>query len=288
MEDHLISAYLNTEFRVNGFDKPIMVGENSINADELLVEKKLTEWAYVTAYNPLSYALSENENEQRNSLLKHMLKDYFVIEGAGQDKKQQWPAEKSFFIAGITLYDAKILAIKFGQRAIVYGKINNPAELIETLVFSGDPKIITYKSTAFLCSRQVPASVVFKCYDWAIEQREKGICLISGFHSQIEKDVLHYLLKGKQPIILALARGLKEKLEPDLKKPIKQGRLLIITPFDKSVKRVSSQTLQTRNQIMTDLADQITIGYARQGGLLEELLKGIEKPINKIVLSEVV
>jgi hypothetical protein len=27
--------------------------------------------------------------------------------------------------------------------------------------------------TAFLCSRKVPASVVLKCYDWAIEQREK-------------------------------------------------------------------------------------------------------------------
>jgi hypothetical protein len=41
--------------------------------------------------------------------------------------------------------------------------------------------------------------VVLKCYDWAIEEREAGNFVISGFHSQIEKDVLHYLLKGKQP-----------------------------------------------------------------------------------------
>jgi virulence-associated protein VagC len=94
---------------------------------------------------------------------------------------------------------------------------------------------------------------------------------------------LHYLLKGKQPIILALARGLKEKVEPEFVKPLEQGRLLIITPFDKSVKRVSSQNAQIRNQLMTTLADQITIGYASPGGQLEELLKGIEKPINKIV-----
>jgi hypothetical protein len=40
---------------------------------------------------------------------------------------------------------------------------------------------------------------------------------------------------------------------------------------------------QTRNQLMTDLADQITIGYASPGGQLEDLLKEIEKPINKIV-----
>jgi predicted Rossmann fold nucleotide-binding protein DprA/Smf involved in DNA uptake len=147
----------------------------------------------------------------------------------------------------------------------------------------GNTDLLKLPKTAFLCSRKVPASVVLKCYDWAIEQREKGVCVISGFHSQIEKDVLHYLLKGKQPIIVALARGLKEKLEPDFEKPIEQGRLLIITPFDKSVKRVSEQTAETRNKLMTDLADQITIGFASPCGQLEKLLNGIEKPINKIV-----
>jgi predicted GIY-YIG superfamily endonuclease len=147
----------------------------------------------------------------------------------------------------------------------------------------GNTDLLKLPKTAFLCSRQVPASVVLKCYDWAIEQREKGNCVISGFHSQIEKDVLHYLLKGKQPIILALARGLKEKLEPEFEKPLEQGRLLIITPFDKTIKRVSSQNAHTRNQLMTTLADKITIGYASLGGQLEELLKEIEKPINRIV-----
>ncbi len=147
----------------------------------------------------------------------------------------------------------------------------------------GNTNLLKLPKTAFLCSRQVPASAVLKCYDWAIEQRELDNCVISGFHSQIEKDVLHYLLKGKQPIILALARGLKEKLEPEFSTPLEQGRLLIITPFDKSVKRVSSQNAQTRNLLMTSLADDITIGYSSPGGQLEELLKGIDKPINKIV-----
>jgi hypothetical protein len=147
----------------------------------------------------------------------------------------------------------------------------------------GNTDLLKLPKTAFLCSRQVPASVVLKCYDWAIEQREQGNCVISGFHSQIEKDVLHYLFKGKQPIILALARGLKEKLEPEFEKPLEQGRLLIITPFDKSVKRVSSQNAQTRNQLMTDLADQITIGYVSPGGQIDLLLKVINKKINKIL-----
>jgi predicted Rossmann fold nucleotide-binding protein DprA/Smf involved in DNA uptake len=147
----------------------------------------------------------------------------------------------------------------------------------------GNIELLKLRKTAFLCSRQAPASVVLKCYDWALEQRQKGVCVISGFHSQIEKDVLHYLLKGVQPIIVVLARGLKTKLEPEFEKPLAENRLLIISPFDKNVKRVSSRTAEIRNKLMLNLADQITVGYASAGGHLESLLQGVDKVINRIV-----
>ena len=147
----------------------------------------------------------------------------------------------------------------------------------------GNTDILKLHKTAFLCSRKVPASIVLKCYDWAIEQRKIGNCIISGFHSQLEKDVLHYLIKGKQPIIIALARGLKEKLEPEFLKPLEQGRLLIITPFDKKVKRLTEQTAATRNEMIIELADNITVGYASTGGQLEKLLSLKEKPITRII-----
>ena len=149
----------------------------------------------------------------------------------------------------------------------------------EVMLFDkvGNEELLKLNKIAFLCSRKVPAGAVLKCYDWAIEQREKNNCIISGFHSQIEKDVLHYLLKGKQPIILALARGLKKKVEKEFEEPIKKGRLLIITPFKEETKRVTEQTAQTRNKIMIELADSITVGYASAGGNLEMLLHSIPK-----------
>lgn len=67
----------------------------------------------------------------------------------------------------------------------------------------GNTELLKLHKTAFLCSREIPASVVLKCYDWAIEQRDKGSCVISGFHSKIEKDVFHYLFAGTQPVIMA-------------------------------------------------------------------------------------
>jgi hypothetical protein len=145
----------------------------------------------------------------------------------------------------------------------------------------GNSDLLKLSKTAFLCSRKIPASAVLKCYDWAIAQREAGNCVISGFHSQIEKDVFHYLLKGSQPIIIALARGLKHKLEPELIEPFAQGRILIITPFDKAILRVTEQTSEIRNKMMLDVADYITVGYANPGGKLETLLKSADKEYNK-------
>lgn len=45
---------------------------------------------------------------------------------------------------------------------------------------------------------------------------------------------------------------------------------------------LTEQTAETRNKLMTDLANNITVGYASPGGQLEKLLAEIEKPITKI------
>ena len=139
----------------------------------------------------------------------------------------------------------------------------------------GNIDLLKLHKTVFLFSREIPASIVLKCYDWAVEQREQGNCVISGFHSKIEKDVFHYLLSGTQPMIMALARSLKAGIEPDLKTAVAAGRLLIITIFEKSVKRADKETAAARNRFMIEQADEISVGYARQGGMLEKLLKDV-------------
>lgn len=126
---------------------------------------------------------------------------------------------------------------------------------------------------------------MLKCYDWAIQEREKGNCVISGFHSKLEKDVFHYLAKGNQPIILALPRGLKTRWEPELKEHLKSNRLLIVTPFDTKAKRVTKETAFIRNRLMVDLADEIVIGYKNIGGNIEALFdsEDISKPVSYLV-----
>lgn len=139
LEDDLITAYNEAEYHVNGFSEPIYIGKHSEDAYNVLSKNNLTEWAYITAYNPMSRSLEEEENIRRNSELRKLVNDYIVIEGEGQDKQKEWPAEKSFFIAGISLDNAKSLAVTYGQRAIVYGQLEQPATLIITLDRLGNP-----------------------------------------------------------------------------------------------------------------------------------------------------
>jgi len=95
---------------------------------------------------------------------------------------------------------------------------------------------------------------------------------MSGFHSKIEKDVLHYLLKGKQPIILVLARGLKKNYEPELAHTLTNGQLLIVSPFHNTVTRASQNTAYKRNEYMAEIADEIFVAYAQTNGNIERLV----------------
>lgn len=149
--------------------------------------------------------------------------------------------------------------------------------------FLGNQSLLEEYKTALLCSRQIPASVVLKSYDWAIEQRNAGRCVISGFQSPIERDVLHFLLKGEQPIILVLARNLPKKIPDELHPALDKGRLLIISPFTNEVKRITSHTAFMRNRYMILLADEVFIPFVKPGGSLEKLIQ--EFPSKKIFIG---
>jgi predicted Rossmann fold nucleotide-binding protein DprA/Smf involved in DNA uptake len=142
----------------------------------------------------------------------------------------------------------------------------------------GNTALLELPKTAFLCSRRCPAQVVLKSYDWAIEKRNAKTCVISGNHSQIEKDVLHYLLTGEQPMLIALARGLKKRLDPELVRALTNNRLLIITPFSSGVFRVTQETAKKRNELLGELANEIFVAHAQPGGNVERLaLRWLEK-----------
>ena len=88
----------------------------------------LSSWAFLTAWNPQSKVLSNDENLRRNLELTEDLSDYDYILGFG--KGEGWPAEESFFIPNIDFEKAMNLAQKYDQNAFVYGAHESLPQLI--------------------------------------------------------------------------------------------------------------------------------------------------------------
>jgi hypothetical protein len=90
----------------------------------------------------------------------------------------------------------------------------------------------------------------------------------------IEKDVFHFLVKGKQPLVLVLHKGLPEAWSPAIEEMLSSNRLLIITPFDKEVRNGSEETAMVRNRLVLDLSHEVRMGYMAPDGNLAKLLAG--------------
>ena len=126
---------------------------------------------------------------------------------------------------------------------------------------------------AFLSSRRLSAADVLKCYEWAEKIRDTGMCVISGFQSPLEKDVLKFLLRGKVPIILVLARSLWKTVPEELRDPVGLGRLLIVSPV--SATRASAATATARNRWILANCTSLVLGSLDPGGNLSKLVARI-------------
>lgn len=138
--------------------------------------------------------------------------------------------------------------------------------------YLGNRKLLESRKVAFFCSRIVSSEAILRCYDWATQMADSNNVVIGGFQSKIEKDVLHFLLKGKQPVIIVIARRMYKELPNELINPMNEGRLLIISTSLNAV-RVSKDTANKRNSYISEIADEIVFGYISKDSSLNELFQ---------------
>jgi predicted Rossmann fold nucleotide-binding protein DprA/Smf involved in DNA uptake len=151
------------------------------------------------------------------------------------------------------------------------------------MVYIGNIELLQLPKTAFLSSRNISPQSVIACYDWATQQRSAGRCVISGFHSQLEKDVLRFLLKGKQPLILVLGRSLYKKTPEEFIKPLEENRLLMVSVVSQTTNRQSVESAMIRNKYIIENADEVVLGSLDPKGMLYQLYLEI-KSLNKHII----
>ena len=119
----LIRAYREAKYVIEA-DDPIFlkIGEASRQLSALLKDYQTKTAAFITAFNPFSETLGDDENHKAQSSLIKDIKTlgYSVINGYGQDVEEQWPRELSTLAFGITESEAESLSDKYGQNAFVW------------------------------------------------------------------------------------------------------------------------------------------------------------------------
>jgi hypothetical protein len=130
MNSDLIVAFKNARYLVMDPKFTLKIGEINSDLDRLLLVNTAKTWAFITPFNPGSEIIADIENEARLEELKKAVVGYKTFAGAGGGQADEWPAEKSLLILDISLDQAKKIGQKFGQDAIVFGFINQPAELV--------------------------------------------------------------------------------------------------------------------------------------------------------------
>lgn len=169
---------------------------------------------------------------------------------------------------------------------IQQGESNYPSSVTKYLTMDA-PRIITAlgnldilqnNAVAVFCSNKCPGNIILKTHDLMRQIRGKGNTVISGFHSAVERECLNILLKGREPVIICPARSIdKMRIKTEYKKPLEDGRLLIVSPFTGKEKRISSERALRRNYFVAAIATTVFIPYAAPKSKTEmfcrELLK---------------
>ncbi|MDH5719848.1 MAG: DNA-binding protein [Spirochaetia bacterium] len=154
----------------------------------------------------------------------------------------------------------------------------------------GNRELLKRQKTAFLCSRKIPSSILLKTYDWVLDRRDSQKCIISGFHSPIEKEMLTYFLRGSSPVILAMARSMPKDFNDDrIKKALSSEKMLIVSPFTENITRATEDTAKIRNQFIVDISNELFVPFVNKDGLLYDFILSLLKtdfPVYTINVNE--
>jgi predicted Rossmann fold nucleotide-binding protein DprA/Smf involved in DNA uptake len=145
---------------------------------------------------------------------------------------------------------------------------NMPAQVFAI----GNLDILQLPKTALFCSARCPGKAILRTYDQAAKWRDEGRCVISGFHSPIEKECLRILLRGSQPIIICPARALPKRIPDEWTKPLEDDRLLLLSFFGETETRITAELASRRNEPVAAVADNVFVAHVTPGGRLETSL----------------
>ncbi len=158
------------------------------------------------------------------------------------------------------------------------------------VVCLGAPPLLSQPLTGVFCSARCPGLAILRGYDAFRSLRESGSGVVCGFHAPVERDGLPILLRGAQPVVVALGRGVEGLRVPAAwRAGLAAGRLAVVSPFGPEVRRLTRATASFRNRFAAALSARVLILHAAPGGETEALARealGWGKPVFTLDVPE--
>lgn len=138
--------------------------------------------------------------------------------------------------------------------------------------FIGSDAPLRLFKVAVFCSRHCPPERMIAALDWARSLPDRGTALVGGFHSPMEQECLAIALRRKLPVVVCMARDLETmRLSSSWTGAINEGRMLLLSTFRPSDRRLTEERSHERNRFAAMLADEIFIIHADNGSRTEQL-----------------
>ena len=130
--DHLLRAYADTNYFIDGLEAPLHPGEANAELPGFLAARGATCLAVLTAYNPRSDTLPEGENAQRQATLEEWLDEaglrYVGAEGRARDGGAR-PHEPLLAVFDAPPALLQRLMESYGQNAVIVAAADAPPRL---------------------------------------------------------------------------------------------------------------------------------------------------------------
>ena len=130
-------------------------------------------------------------------------------------------------------------------------------DLATRFIGIGNPALLGEPLLGFIASRQCPGHVFIETLERVPQWAKAGRVLVSGFHSPLEQQVLHSLLRRQGRAVKVLARGMTDyRPQPEECEPLATGRMLVITACPPTMRRTTRETALARNRLVLALASE--------------------------------
>lgn len=136
----------------------------------------------------------------------------------------------------------------------------------------GERRCSDFPYLALLVSRRAsPLSVVI-AYDLARALRDAAVPVAGGFDAPVERDCLDLLLRGRQPVLVMLARPrARFRPPPAWTAALRDGRLRLESPFEAEERGSPLANAKRRNEALADRCAGLLVVHAHPGGGVERL-----------------